>query len=173
MKQIIDSIYFDIERRQAIERIYSGDEEDSELVPGKEQLSYTSVEEALEEFQLDVSAPKWFPERYGEFEVTGVVMPGHKFVYVCTLPDQSNFLSFSYEKGEGDSRSVIEKDDNPPILYESGGVQHYLLTDHEWRTAAWMQGDIECVIGGSVTEEEMKRIIDSIYLDGEKEAPSE
>lgn len=173
MEQIIDSIYSDIERRQVIERIYSGDERDSELASGREQLSYTSVEEALEEFQLDVSAPKWFPERYGEFEVTGVVMPGHKFVYVSTLPDQSNFLSFSYEKGEGDSRSVIEKDDNPPTLYESGGVQHYLLTDHEWRTAAWMQGDIECVIGGSVTEEEMKRIIDSIYLDGEKEAPSD
>ena len=163
MKQIIDSIYSDIERRQVIERIYSGDERDSELASGREQLSYTSVEEALEEFQLDITAPKWFPERYGEFEVTGVVMPGRKSVYVCTLPDQSNFLRFSYAKGEGIPGGIFEKDDNPPILYESGGVQHYILTNLEWRTAAWMQGDIECTITGIVTEEEMKRIIDSIY----------
>ena len=146
-----------------IERIYSGDERDSELASGREQLSYTSVEEALEEFQLDITAPKWFPERYGEFEVTGVVMPGRKSVYVCTLPDQSNFLRFSYAKGEGIPGGIFEKDDNPPILYESGGVQHYILTNLEWRTAAWMQGDIECTITGIVTEEEMKRIIDSIY----------
>ena len=174
MEQIIDSIYSDIDRKQMIELIYSGNGGDPALASGEEKLHYRSIEEALEEFQLDIAAPKWFPEQFGELEVTGTVMPGQKSVYAWVETDQKDFLGISYAKyGEGIPGTVIEKHGNSPVLYESGGVRHYLLTDHDWRKAAWIQDGIECIIRGTVTEEEMKRIIDSIYLDGEKEAPSD
>lgn len=174
MEQIIDSIYSDIDRKQMIELIYSGNGGDPALASGEEKLHYRSIEEALEEFQLDIAAPKWFPEQFGELEVTGAVMPGHKSVYAWVETDQKDFLGISYAKdGEGVPGTVIEKDGNSPVLYESGGVQHYLLTDHDWRKAAWVQDGIECIIRGTITEEEMKRIIDSIYLDGEEEAPND
>lgn len=174
MERIIGSIYSDIDRKQMIELIYSGNGGDPALASGEEKLHYRSIEEALEEFQLDIAAPKWFPEQFGELEVTGTVMPGQKSVYAWVETDQKDFLGISYAKyGEGIPGTVIEKDGNSPVLYESGGVRHYLLTDHNWRKAAWIQDGIECFIRGTVTEEEMKRIIDSIYLDGEKEAPSD
>ncbi len=174
MERIIGSIYSDIDRKQMIELIYTGNGGDPALASGEEKLHYRSIEEALEEFQLDIAAPKWFPEQFGELEVTGAVMPGHKSVYAWVETDQKDFLGISYAKyGEGIPGTVIEKDGNSPVLYESGGVRHYLLTDHNWRKAAWIQDGIECIIRGTVTEEEMKRIIDSIYLDGEKEAPSD
>ena len=174
MERIIGSIYSDIDRKRMIELIYTGNGGDPALASGEEKLHYRSIEEALEEFQLDIAAPKWFPEQFGELEVTGTVMPGQKSVYAWVETDQKDFLGISYAKyGEGIPGTVIEKDGNSPVLYESGGVRHYLLTDHDWRKAAWIQDGIECIIGGTVTEEEMKRIIDSIYLDGEKEAPSD
>ena len=174
MERIIDSIYSDIDRKRMIELIYTGNGGDPALASGEEKLHYRSIEEALEEFQLDIAAPKWFPEQFGELEVTGTVMPGQKSVYAWVETDQKDFLGISYAKyGEGIPGTVIEKDGNSPVLYESGGVRHYLLTDHNWRKAAWIQDGIECFIRGTVTEEEMKRIIDSIYLDGEKEAPSD
>lgn len=174
MEHIIDSIYSDIDGKQMIELIYSGNGGDPALASGEEKLHYCSIEEALEEFQLDIAAPKWFPEQFGELEVIGTVMPGYKSVYAWVETDQKDFLGISYTKvGEGVPGTVIEKDGNSPVLYESGGVQHYLLTDHDWRKAAWIQDGIECIIHGTVTEEEMKRIIDSIYLDGEEEAPSD
>lgn len=174
MERIINSIYSDIDRKQMIELIYSGNGEDPALASGKEKLHYHSMEEALEEFQMDIAAPQWFPERFGELEVTGTVMPGQKSVYAWVETNQKDFIGISYAKyGEGIPKTVIEKDGNSPVLYESGGVRHYLLTDHDWRKAAWIQDGIECIIHGTVTEEEMKRIIDSIYLDGEKEAPSD
>ena len=174
MERIIGSIYSDIDRKQTIELIFSGNGGDPALASGEEKLHYRSIEEALEEFQLDIAAPKWFPEQFGELEVTGTVMPGQKSIYAWVETDQKDFLGISYAKyGEGIPGTVIEKDGNSPVLYESGGVRHYLLTDHDWRKAAWIQDGIECIIGGTVTEEEMKRIIDSIYLDGEKEAPSD
>ena len=174
MERIIGSIYSDIDRKQMIELIYSGNGGDPALASGEEKLHYRSIEEALEEFRLDIAAPKWFPEQFGELEVTGTVMPGQKSVYAWVETDQKDFLGISYAKyGEGIPGTAIEKDGNSPVLYESGGVRHYLLTDHNWRKAAWIQDGIECIIRGTVTEEEMKRIIDSIYLDGEKEAPSD
>ena len=174
MERIIDSIYSDIDRKQMIELIYTGNGGDPVLASGEEKLHYRSIEEALEEFQLDIAAPKWFPEQFGELEVTGTVMPGQKSVYAWVETDQKDFLGISYAKyGEGIPGTVIEKDGNSPVLYESGGVRHYLLTDHNWRKAAWIQDGIECIIHGTITEKEMKRIIDSIYLDGEKEAPSD
>lgn len=174
MERIIGSIYSDIDRKQMIELIYTGNGGDPALASGEEKLHYRSIEEALEEFRLDIAAPKWFPEQFGELEVTGTVMPGQKSVYAWVETDQKDFLGISYAKyGEGIPGTAIEKDGNSPVLYESGGVRHYLLTDHNWRKAAWIQDGIECIIRGTVTEEEMKRIIDSIYLDGEKEAPSD
>ena len=174
MERIIGSIYSDIDRKRMIELIYTGNGGDPALASGEEKLHYRSIEEALEEFQLDIAAPKWFPEQFGELEVTGTVMPGQKSIYAWVETDQKDFLGISYAKyGEGIPGTVIEKDGNSPVLYESGGVRHYLLTDHNWRKAAWIQDGIECIIRGTVTEEEMKRIIDSIYLDGEKEAPSD
>ena len=174
MERIIGSIYSDIDRKRMIELIYTGNGGDPALASGEEKLHYRSIEEALEEFQLDIAAPKWFPEQFGELEVTGTVMPGQKSIYAWVETDQKDFLGISYAKyGEGIPGTVIEKHGNSPVLYESGGVRHYLLTDHDWRKAAWIQDGIECIIRGTVTEEEMKRIIDSIYLDGEKEAPSD
>lgn len=174
MERIIGSIYSDIDRKRMIELIYTGNGGDPALASGEEKLHYRSIEEALEEFQLDIAAPKWFPEQFGELEVTGTVMPGQKSIYAWVETDQKDFLGISYAKyGEGIPGTVIEKDGNSPVLYESGGVRHYLLTDHNWRKAAWIQDGIECIIHGTITEKEMKRIIDSIYLDGEKEAPSD
>lgn len=168
MERIIDSIYSDIDRKQMIELIYSGNGGDPALASGKEKLHYRSIEEALEEFQLDIAAPKWFPEQFGELEVTGTVMPGYKSIYAWTETNQKDFVGISYAKdGEGVPGTVIEKDGNPPVLYERGGVQHYLLTDHDWRKAVWIQDGIECIIRGTIAEEEMKQIIDSIYLSGE------
>ena len=173
MKQIIDSIYSDIDRKQMIELIYSGNGGDPALASGKEKLHYGSIEGALEEFQFHVAAPQWLPERFNELEVTDTVMPDYKSVYAWAETDQKDFLGISYSKIEENAPpTFIEKDDNPPVLYESGGVRHYLLTDHDWRKAVWMQGDIECIIRGNITEEEMKQIIDSIYSDGTKEAES-
>lgn len=173
MKQIIDSIYSDMDRKQMIELIYSGNGGDPALASGVEKLHYGSIEEALEEFQLHAAAPQWLPERFNELEVIGTVMPDHKSVDAWEETDQKDFLGISYSKIEEDAPpTFIEKDDNPPVLYESGGVRHYLLTDRDWRKAVWMQGDIECIIRGNITEEEMKQIIDSIYSDEEKEVES-
>ena len=67
------------------------------------------------------------------------------------------------EFGEDGPGLIIEKDENPPIAYEKMSVTHYITTDHGFCTAAWVRENIEAMIFGPVTVEEMKQIIDSIY----------
>ncbi len=158
MKQIIDSIYLD-EETEAVAPL-----------PEKEQeMHLDSIAEALGAAQFDPPlAPKWLPERFDELEVTVTVFPARTTVFAFAKADQGDILQISYDynkDAEGQTRSIIEEDDNPLVLYESGGNQHYLMimTNNNWRYADWMQGDIECTINGNITEDEIKRIIDSIY----------
>lgn len=138
-----------------------------------ETAKFSSLDEALTKFQIDLPlVPKWFPERFGEFEVTGSVMPYGMWVFASS-EGQENFLSIEYsEFGEDGPPLVIEKDKDDPILYESGGMTHYIVTDHGHCKAAWTIDNIQCVITGPLTVEEMKQIIDSIYSDEEKEVES-
>ena len=157
MKQIIDSIYESIPSPLSEE----------------ETLRYNSIEEALEELQFDIAAPQWFPERFGELEVTGVILPEWTTVYASMRAEQGYDLMIHYDKWEGPvAAAAVPKDGNPPVIYEKGGIQHYIMTDYDIRKAVWMQGAIQCIISGSVTEEEMKQIIDSIYSNEAKEAES-
>ena len=43
-----------------------------------------------------------------------------------------------------------------------GGVEHYLMMNEKYRRAVWMNGGLECSIIGEVSEQEIKRITDSI-----------
>ena len=105
--------------------------------------------------------------------MTGVILPEWTTVYASMRAEQGYDLMLHYDKQEGPvAAAAVPKDGNPPVIYEKSGIQHYIMTDYDIRKAVWMQGDIQCIISGSVTEEEMKQIIDSIYLDGEKEDPS-
>ena len=135
-----------------------------------ESAKFSSLDEALTEFQIDLPlAPKWFPERFGEFEVTGFVMPYGMEIFACStagVEGHTEALTVQYsEFGEDGPSLVIEKDKDDPILYESGGMTHYIVTDHGHCKAAWTIDNIQCVITGPLTVEEMKQIIDSIYSD--------
>lgn len=138
-----------------------------------ETAEFSSLEEALEAFQINLPlAPHWFPEGFGELKVTGTVMPYGMFIF-ANSEGREQYLMVEYsEFGENGPTVVVEKDGNETIVYETNGMQHYIVMDHDYCKAAWTIDNIQCVIAGPLTVEEMERIIDSIYSDGEKEAES-
>lgn len=132
-----------------------------------ESATFPSLDLVLKAFEVDLPlVPQWFPDRFGEFEVTGSVTPHGMEIFAFTggKEDPEASLSVQYtELGDDGPFSFIEKDENPPITYESGGISHYIVTDHGICSAIWIRNNIECIIGGTVTIEELKQIIDSIY----------
>lgn len=109
--------------------------------------------------------PKWLPDGYGEgtfqFEDISGFMQFYSTCYNGEKEIHMNVFRYSSEQRPD---TVYESDTSVPYeIYEAGGVEHYLMMNDKYRRAVWMNGDLECSILGEVSEQEMKRIIDSIY----------
>lgn len=109
--------------------------------------------------------PKWLPDGYGEgtfqFEDISGFMQFYSTCYNGEKEIHMNVFRYSSEQRP---ETVYESDTSVPYeIYEAGGVEHYLMMNDKYRRAVWMNGDLECSILGEVSEQEMKRIIDSIY----------
>lgn len=131
-----------------------------------EALSYTSLQEALDAYGIaEVAAPGWLPEGFELIEVKVSPTPrlvGFHAAYECG----ERFLAVSirqYANAEDASSSIFEKDDTPVTLYEHSGITHYIMSNYDQLTAVWMNGNILYSIHGDLSEEELQRIIDSVY----------
>ena len=173
MKDILDSLYYYYPTYE--EDVQSRKEERHYPVENCAEMEFGSLLEALYTFRVHTNlAPSWFPEDIGKFDVSGKITPRGMEVYALSRAEvgsgQRTVTIVYTEFGEDGPGLIIEKDENPPIAYEKMSVTHYITTDHGFCTAAWVRENIEAMIFGPVTVEEMKQIIDSIYSDGEKEA---
>jgi hypothetical protein len=48
-------------------------------------------------------------------------------------------------------------------VYKCNGIEHYIMSNNTQYSAVWLAGIYECTIYGTVSEAELKQIIDSIY----------
>lgn len=166
MKDILDSLYYYYPTYE--EDVQSRKEERHYPVENCAEMEFGSLLEALYTFRVHTNlAPSWFPEDIGKFDVSGKITPRGMEVYALSRAEvgsgQRTVTIVYTEFGEDGPGLIIEKDENPPIAYEKMSVTHYITTDHGFCTAAWVRENIEAMIFGPVTVEEMKQIIDSIY----------
>ena len=109
--------------------------------------------------------PKWLPDGYGEGTFQFEDTPGFMhFFSACFNGEKEIHMNVFHYSSEQRPEVIYESDTSVPYeIYEAGGVEHYLMMNDKYRRAVWMNGDLECSILGEVSEQEMKRIIDSIY----------
>ena len=62
----------------------------------------------------------------------------------------------------GASANQIEKSEDLLEIYTVNGVDYYIFSNNANLQAAWTIGEFECAIGGKITLEEMKMMINSI-----------
>jgi hypothetical protein len=130
-----------------------------------ESAEYESVEDALSEFQIDAAlVPSWYPAGISSFTVSARVTDLGMGIYMVSDDEDSSLtLSISDFNEETGPTTIIEKDSSNVILHEAGGCVHYIINDGKWCNATWIVDDLQCVIGGNITNDEMLKIIDSIY----------
>ena len=108
--------------------------------------------------------PTWLPEDYGEDKLDIAETPdGVIFHTGCASGDKELYMMVHVHGPERLGKRVYESDPGEPTVYVAGGVKHYLMTNRGWRRAVWITGNLECAIRGKFTEEELEKIIDSIY----------
>lgn len=108
--------------------------------------------------------PKWIPE-------------GYAFVESKSFPDDDEPLFMAMYKSESSEKPItvsiiahsepegglIEKDAGDVDSYVRNDIEHYIMNNNGLLVSTWFTGNLECFIGGEVSEAEMKTMIDSIY----------
>lgn len=127
-----------------------------------EEATYDTLEEAIDAFGITAPlAPEWLPER---FELTSVDATRQaNGIFICAdYTSEEGFFQIQYNETVNFDLNGFEKDANVE-LYSCNKAVYYLMTDMERWKAYWQNGELECLMSGTVSEQEMKNIIDSIY----------
>ena len=116
-----------------------------------ESAEYGSLSEAVEAFGITAPlAPTWVPERFGTC------------IYMDCVTEE-DFLTMRFIESSRATQQIVEKDSSPDSSYFCNEINHHIIIDQSLAKIIWCNGIFECRISGSITEEEVRKIIDSIY----------
>lgn len=127
-----------------------------------ETASYDTLEEAVEAFGITAPiAPTWLPERFVLTCVDATKQSNGISICADYVGDEGFFRIQYSETTKINSRN-FEKEESVE-LYACNGIDHYIISDLGWYKACWQNGELECYMSGTISGQEIKDIIDSIY----------
>ena len=108
-------------------------------------------------------APTVFPEGC-QFESVSAeeLQDGIRITTFYTVPNGKIFITI-HNAIETLPFSDVEKNSTDVEEYSSHGISHYILEDVAASKAVWQNAEWECRITGSISHEELREMIDSIY----------
>lgn len=128
---------------------------------------YTSMAEAVAAYGIaDHLVPTWIPE---EFEVQYVRAKEQLYSVSLTarygVGDRKIQVKVYINNAEDDSAIHAEHSSPKSVPYESNGVEFLISENNEQWQASWTVRNCVCSINGDLTEREIKRMIDSIFVE--------
>lgn len=126
-----------------------------------EEATYDTLEEAVDAFGITAPiAPTWIPERFVLTGVTAAKRSGGILIWADYECDDGYF-KIQYRETTNFDLYDLEKEAGVE-LYTCSGTDYYLMPDVERWKAYWQSGELECLMSGIVSVQEMRDIIDSI-----------
>lgn len=125
-------------------------------------LELDSLRNALEQHKVAENLmPNWIPEGYICLSIDASQTP--KSLAISAMYEKNGgHLIIDIRRDFGADPVQIEKNEDLIEIYTTDGVDYYIFSNNGTLQTAWVVGEFECIIGGKITLEEMKRIIDSI-----------
>lgn len=120
--------------------------------------------------QMGITVPvvlTWFPEGYAlqEIKPSSPDITEWQAINCIFLNDNDEYLFVDITKYIEDydvSSITFEKDDQSVIQYIRDNRLFYIMSDHQYKTAAWADDGLMIDISGILKEESIKKMIDSI-----------
>ena len=127
-----------------------------------EKREYSSVQELLDDFGITAPLfPTWVPERFGEPTAYAKIID-KKICFIVDFGKEEDHLHIrAYEIAR--NLHDTEKDVRDSESKRINGITFYFMSDINAEKVAWQNGQLECKLYGTVTRDEMKQIIYSIY----------
>lgn len=131
--------------------------------PEKENnLELASLQDALSQYSIDEKiAPTWLPEGYVNKDLSIMNSPRERTIRAIYDNNGTELIIYIHQI-IGGSPQRTEKNDDLFEVYSVNGVEYYIFSNNVTMQAVWVVGEFECIIGGEVTIDEMKAMINSI-----------
>lgn len=128
---------------------------------------YRQAIETTHDSDIDIPyLPQWAPEgttQEGDISLAEKIS-GNRFFATYVMPEGDfSIRCMFHSEITWDQYGTYQKDEDPVVPYESGGITHYLFTNGERNVAVWINQELEGMIEGTLSIDELKKMIDSIY----------
>lgn len=129
------------------------------------KTEYASLQEAVDAYGITGVVPTWWPDG---FELTELKTSANQNRAMISAFYQAGTKCFTvnvrqYASAESAGTVIYEKDENEVTLYEKNGIVHYIMSNLDQKRVVWKSGLLECSISGDLTEQELKKMVDSTY----------
>lgn len=131
--------------------------------PEKENnLELKSLQDALAKENItEKLVPMWLPEGYKSKDLNVMTSPKGRTFYAIYVKSEAE-LVIKIRQTIGVPAHQVETSDDLIEIYTVNGIDYYIFSNNTKLQAAWNIGEFECIIGGNITLEEIKKMINSI-----------
>lgn len=126
--------------------------------PGLQQVYDTVTAMGI----TDPVVPMWLPDGYSLLQCEAVETRSKAFVY-ARFENGNNIIILDLGIRDAESPRQYSKDEENAIKYEILDIEHAILHNEAWWTAAWTRDRLECAIAIDCHEETLYKILKSIY----------
>ncbi len=112
----------------------------------EKQINTTEITDILSDYS-DVKhlVPKWLPEGY-EFENVNIVQyPNGRIIrssFVKNVDNEEFHICINYKQDLDNVQTIYEKTDDDAIIYDKGGVEHYIIQNSTNLEIIWLNDDL-------------------------------
>jgi len=151
--------------REDVVAFFRRDEEDNRHFPD-DVIEHPGLEElrkTVKECGISVPVvPSWIPEKYELTEIKTESGPS-KTRMIAHFASENETIMISYEIYGDSVTTEFIKDEMECELFEMAGVIHNIYTNSEKQYALWERDNIQCSIVADCREENLRKILASIY----------
>ena len=121
-----------------------------------------SLQDALDKINITQKLiPAWLPDGYVNTDLKVLETPRVRNINAIYEKDGSELI-IKIRQTIGVQAEQVEKNDDLLEVYMVDGVEYYIFSNNANLQVVWSIGEFECLIGGKITLEEMKLMIDSV-----------
>lgn len=148
-----------------------GNDSSEQISMGENDLAVgeTRVYETPEEMLADLNIkgcvlPTWLPERFS-LQLCEATKSEVRISFRVIYTADTGCLALKWWQNPNRATPAIEKDQKDVLSLFVHSVEHYIFYDGEsgMEKAVWNNGDFGCRMMGDVSQEELERIVKSVY----------
>ena len=115
--------------------------------------------------------PTWIPDGFSLTLQETSVFFGIISVYAFFEGGERKLtLDYSIATGDCEPRYYYEKSSDEVTVESIAGIDHYFFRNASQYVCCWVTDGVECFISGNIAQEELQKIVRSIYSEVEESA---